>query len=201
MIRGHGDFIIRNSTFRIYSTPEDSMASIARFDRGVGLTNKTFITHLENIYLTNDFFDTTTIDVTPSYVKLDGGTYINMNVTLTNWTLEKLYGSGTTNNLRIRPGAGNNLLLKDITFKSIESNVPVLLTAPMNELIIENLVFINCTIINTQAVFLTTSNLLNITNAIFSNITLTGHFEGYFIELVGLVFNCYRKEQKTLLLK
>ena len=143
ILRGYGDFIVRNSIVSIYSSPETSMASIARFGGTFGQQNKTFILLLENIYITNAYLDRLTLNSGSTYLNLMGGSTFKLNITLSNVTLDRIYGSESNFNIFLRPGPNNNVFLKDVTIKNVESNIPVIMTEPMSNLIIENMNIIN----------------------------------------------------------
>ena len=125
--RGYGDFKIRNSRFGVYAKNGEIMWSFAKWwGSGSDLNiSKTYEVLFENIYVTNDYFDETSVYDSPTSVRMNGWNNINVNVTLSNVTFDRLYGSGGLNILALRATSSNHIVMENVIIKNAASIKPL----------------------------------------------------------------------------
>ena len=184
--RGWGDYFVKDSKFLIYSDPGDSSSPIARFDgQPCNLqSNKTFQMIFDNIYITNPYTSTQALSTAETSLRVAGVATTRVNMTITNFTIENAYGSGSLNPIQILIPDNYGLVLKNITLKDIRSNIVVFRVEGGLEKYIENVNIVNCTFLDTQPVLLKGSGKVTLINLIFQQITMSGAFSGDIVELV-----------------
>jgi len=187
VMRGYGDFYLRNSKSSAYSAKNTNMHSYARLstpDVDIG-TDKTFTTLFENIYMNNqDFRTTATLEESPTHGYLFASPFMKMNVTYSNYTIENVFNSGVLGLMQLQLNDMYDVTMKDITLRNIEASRDFIQFLGGNDINIENFKIINLTLHSVN--LFTTTGVANIVinSFLFSEITRTGTVTSDFMQIV-----------------
>ena len=192
IIRGYGDLIVRNCTFLTYSSNIDSMNTASRFG-GAKFeinTTRTFITLFENIYMTNPDFDTTaSLDQDPTNGRMTGSSYMDLNLTFSNYTIENIYSSGSIGVFQVRMKDRHNIHIKDVTIKNVIASTVLFEITGGNSQTFENIKLINCTLHASELLLLSDTFNLMLNNFVIQDIQLLGTFSNKLGTIVSVFIN------------
>ena len=131
-------------------------------------------------------FQNTNAAQTP--IRIIGIPVIRINITLENVTIANVNRSAGINPIQILIPDNYGLVLKNITFNNVKTNIILLRLEGAVEKYIENLNVINCTLLDTQAVAIQGSGKVTLKNLTFEQITVSDAFSGDILQLVRYYF-------------
>lgn len=188
-----GNMIVRNSRYEIYSDKNDGSCPISRFalsDCGpfISETDEMFITLLENIYITNPYTNVTNFGDAETSIRMKGPSSNPINVTFSNITFENAYTTGSQHTIQLYFPSNYIVNLRDITFKDIIADIPIISLTGSTQIYFDNIKFINCTIYSTTIISSTGSDIFSMNNITFTNMTMPSVFSDDYIDIVSKKF-------------
>ena len=141
----------------------------------------------ENVYITNQDFATKTRSEAQTTIRMNGIANNPVDITFSNFTIENAYSSGSLNAIQLILPDNYSLTMKDVTFRNFESDVVVILVTGMSQKYLENIKFINCTMIDTQILNIADSDSLTVANISFENMTMPDSLSTDLVEFVRVL--------------
>ena len=194
IMRGYGDYIVRNCTSSIYSEISMNSNTFTRFGSNPVDMNidKYFLTLIENTIITNQDFNTSaTLIDDPSHGTLSNSPVMNMNVTYSNYTIVDVYSSGSKGLFEDWLNNRTIITMRDVTIQNVITNKFLVEVEDAREVVIDNFRVINVTIYNSHLFGITGAGNVDIDTLVFSSIILEGRYALDFAVIVSFNFIIY----------